>query len=43
MNGNRLFTDEELREMGRRTLDVAQEAIEQGDKQKGEGTGSAHV
>ena len=34
MNGNRLFTDEELREMGRRTLDVAQEAIEQGDKQK---------
>jgi len=34
MSGNRLFTDEELREMGRRTLDVAQEAIEQGDKQK---------
>ncbi len=34
MNGNRLFSDEELREMGRRTLDVAQEAIEQGDKQK---------
>ncbi len=34
MNGNRLFTDEELREMGRRTLDVAQEAIEQGDKQR---------
>ena len=33
MNGNRLFTDEELHEMGRRTLDVAQEAIEQGDKQ----------
>jgi hypothetical protein len=34
MNGNRLFSDEELREMERRTLDVAQEAIEQGDKQK---------
>jgi hypothetical protein len=34
MNGDRLFTEEELREMGRRTLDVAQEAIEQGNKQK---------
>jgi hypothetical protein len=34
MSGNRLFTDEELREMERRTLDVVQEAIEQGDKQK---------
>ena len=34
MSGSRLFSDEELREMGRRTLDVAQEAIEQGDKQK---------
>jgi len=34
MSGNRLFTDEELREMERRTLDVVQEAIEQGDKQR---------
>lgn len=34
MSGDRLFSDEELREMGRRTLDVAQEAIEQGDRTK---------
>jgi hypothetical protein len=34
MSTNRLFSDDELREMGRRTLDVAQEAIEQGDKAK---------
>ena len=30
----RLFTDEELREMGRRTLDVLQEAIAKGDREK---------
>jgi hypothetical protein len=34
MSGNRLFSDDELRDMERRTLDVAQEAIEKGDKQK---------
>ncbi len=34
MSGSRLFSDGELREMERRTLDVAQEAIEKGDKQK---------
>jgi len=34
MSGSRLFSDEELQEMGRRTLDVAQEAIDKGDKEK---------
>lgn len=32
--GNRVFTDDELKEMSRRTLDVLQEAIEEGDKAK---------
>jgi hypothetical protein len=32
--GNRVFTDDELKEMSRRTLDVLQEAIEKGDKAK---------
>ena len=36
MSGNRLFSDEELQEMGRRTLDVALEAIKKGDKEKAE-------
>ena len=31
---NRLFSDQELQEMGRRTLDVALETIDQGDKEK---------
>jgi hypothetical protein len=31
---NRVFTDDELKEMSRRTLDVLQEAIEEGDKAK---------
>jgi hypothetical protein len=30
----RLFSEEELREMGRRTLDVLQEAIEKGDREQ---------
>ncbi len=34
MSGNRLFSDEELQQMGRRTLDLAQEAIQKGDKEK---------
>ena len=34
MGHNRLFTDGELQEMGRRTLDLVQEAIEKGDKKK---------
>lgn len=34
MSRNRLFTDEELKEMGGRTLDLVQEAIEKGDRQK---------
>jgi hypothetical protein len=29
---NRIFTDKELEEMGRRTLDVLLEAIDAGDK-----------
>jgi hypothetical protein len=34
MSGNRIFTDQELKEMGRRTLDVVFEAIDAGDKDK---------
>jgi hypothetical protein len=34
MNHNRIFTDEELKDMGTRTLDLVQEAIEKGDKEK---------
>ncbi len=34
MDQNRIFTDEELKEMSRRTLDVLQEAIEKGDMAK---------
>jgi len=34
MNNKRVFTDEELENMGRRTLDVLVEAIDAGDKQK---------
>ncbi len=32
MSSNRLFTDEELKDMGTRTLDVLQKAIEEGDQ-----------
>lgn len=34
MNSNRVFTDSELEEMGRRTLDVLTDAIDAGDKEK---------
>jgi hypothetical protein len=34
MNKKRIFTDEELREMGTRTLDLLLEAIEAGNKEK---------
>lgn len=34
MSGSRVFSDEELQEMGRRTLDVALETIDEGDKEK---------
>jgi hypothetical protein len=34
MKGSRIFTDKELKEMGTRTLDVALEAIEAGNKDK---------
>jgi len=34
MGGNRIFTDEELRSMERRTLDVVKETIDTGDKAK---------
>jgi hypothetical protein len=34
MKGDRLFTDEELRDMERRTLDVVLEAIDRGEKEK---------
>ena len=34
MSGNRVFTDEELKEMGTRTLDLVQEAIDINDKEK---------
>jgi hypothetical protein len=34
MNQQRVFADEELREMGRRTLDLVIEAIEAGNKEK---------
>jgi hypothetical protein len=34
MNKKRIFTDKELEEMGKRTLDVLIEAIDAGDKQK---------
>jgi hypothetical protein len=34
MSGNRIFTDQELKEMGRRTLDVVFETIDAGDKEK---------
>jgi hypothetical protein len=34
MRHNRLFTDEELKDLGTRTLDLVQEAIEKGDKEK---------
>jgi hypothetical protein len=34
MNSKRIFTDEELEEMGKRTLDVLKEAIDAGDKEK---------
>jgi hypothetical protein len=34
MSGNRIFTDQELKDMGRRTLDLVFEAINAGDKNK---------
>lgn len=34
MEKNRVFTEEELKEMGRRTMDSALEALEAGDKEK---------
>jgi hypothetical protein len=34
MNSNRIFTDEELKEMGARTLDLLNQAIDAGDKDK---------
>ena len=34
MNKKRVFTDKELKEMGTRTLDLVQEAIDAGDKEK---------
>ena len=34
MTDKRVFTDEELREMGRRTLDVLKDAIDAGDRKK---------
>lgn len=34
MKNNRVFNDTELKEMGRRTLDVLNEAIDNGDKEK---------
>ena len=34
MSGNRVFSDQELQEMSRRTLDVVLETIDQGDKKK---------
>ena len=34
MNEKRIFTDEELKEMGARTLDLVMEAIDTGDKEK---------
>jgi hypothetical protein len=34
MNANRVFTDQELKEMGTRTLDLVYEAIEAGNKDK---------
>ncbi len=34
MDNKRVFTDEELKEMGRRTLDLVQEAIDKNDKEK---------
>lgn len=37
MKGNRLFTDEELRQMSGRTLDLVEEAIERGDQEKAKG------
>lgn len=36
MKGKRLFTDEELKKIGRRTLDVLLETIDAGDKEKAE-------
>jgi hypothetical protein len=34
MSGNRIFTDQELKEMGTRTLDLVFEAIDSGNKEK---------
>jgi hypothetical protein len=34
MNNKRIFTDQELREMGTRTLDLVFKAIDEGDKEK---------
>jgi len=34
MNNNRVFTDQELKEMGIRTLDLVQEAIDSNDKKR---------
>ena len=34
MSENRVFTEEERKEMGRRTLDLVMEAIDKGDKEK---------
>ncbi len=34
MNDNRVFTEEELKEMGTRTLDLVMDAIDEGDKDK---------
>ena len=34
MSNNRVFTEEELKEMGTRTLDLVQEAIDNNDKEK---------
>ena len=34
MSDNRIFTDQELKEMGTRTLDLVHQAIDAGDKEK---------
>ena len=34
MKNKRVFTDKELEEMGKRTLDLLREAIDSGDKEK---------
>ena len=37
MEKNRVFTDQELKEMGVRTRDAATKAVEAGDKEKAKG------